>query len=1829
MPSTSGTVSAAVHITSRSNNSQKPQATLRRTHTFPVGAEVDARAQKAAVMQRLFPNWSNDPTERAALVLQHSWRAYRSRGVKLHRFNLSERLKFEWEVCCGAFRLFAQIMTFVLLIVALQQYPTSTMRALYQSIESAFDFKGLQTLSDREALFNTGLQRISHRSKDYFAMSSKYFESAGGGVELLRNSETLTSPKIIGALNLPILLPQFSLSVWVRTDPQFVRGYLVRKRLSTAGNGANLACFGWHLDKLNGPSLHYGASDFYPTQVGQNGAEQEQVSLGTRFEIHSGQFHLLSLIISFDPSTSRQSVTFYRDLEVLGSTELPRPITDCYNNLDGVLVGDTGLTIAQLRFYPRQLSPYLINEIYVIGTVLEDVATGSQPATEASSPLESFSRTLETTLASLQQRIVEQQPRSEIDLVLQAVDSEIGQDNAESSPPAPTGMLRVENSTRVDAATGREYTLLLEGPYTMTRPPPGQERYLDPAAFPRWSGQGMSLSLWIRRSKECGGSASCGTYILSSHHDGAQSSARCYSAWVEKRGVYFDNLKDPVGFHYALDFMDERYHLTPNHWRHIVFVWDQDTDDWLFYQDGQLAYQVPWGSSVKDADCTQPATRVTIGARFPAWTYGLPDEYYDMRMWVGKALSASDIRLLAVAKTPALTALQFVREEGESEPEYQERTDGFQHVLRCTPDDAETMQDTAWFDMYGHTCQWYFFNVQKFANLCKLVDAQLNCPIACKTVQPCVEAVQAQAQTDKTYFVWDSIRRMEPKSVNGTLCLHNRLRQAQVREQCHAWKSSPGRWQDDARGWLADMDQRGDVVSVRVNMTDCEQVAASIDEHCSFDHDAVRDFTTDLRANGGDYTIGFWIKPLDQENSLHSDGSFYPSVSFLSTISPPTMNVAFGKFGTGVNGEVRVRTSCGPNKEIAENVELLPASADGWTFIAASRSNSTSKGLTATDLGGMREETGEWTQCLFDEEMLFSAIEVNYPVLLSPVMLVPRSMPLSKLQEIYYQQVNMVSLRNGPFVTNAQRNATTFPMVKKDLLPHSVLMATPLLFSTRVRATAQCPFDYSRQLLEDQHSKVLDSKCAYPFICSDQVRRNPEATIPCAGEAQRDGTFFGLEPRSVNGLVGYADLLYSITDSELVFRDGQLRHTKDFIDVLTQEVMTLLVFYTPDAGITSVLQISADVSSPQIYIKTALLHYTVFEGPRLVVYIAVLCLVCAVAFIMAIDVVGQYRAVAHRKSGGQPLENDKQLQLRLLTDAFNIIMIFLFVVLQLPTQIKTAGETKRILGALEGIEWESGSVTLEQKKDVFFENVLLLLDTIQINSNLDAFLNVILLVSILRIIQCTSMHPRLALLTGTLARAADDLWHTAILIVMIMVSFAGIATWRFGNQYTDFGSFEKSMQTEFRLMFGEFLLYWGESRELQAFVVLYYMVMFLLILNFLLAVIVEAYLKVRRYNEEIEYENEFFHDLSFSIVAYFHGKRRGWPSQVLLGHSCSKLSGKLSLGYKDLFHMGLFRCQKDIEDFLSFYSVLSCLEPPVVDSSGLTTDAQLEPESKKIVKEISEMLQLKKPKLKDVARDAELRRIGSEAHLGALGLGQSFSLHRLNLLRTGSKGGSHGQCGAWGGGGVFDYDANHHHPPLAQPRLSMTSPESLDYYHALRVASSPEPTPEACSPAAATTPVRTNLDARAGDAASTSGEDRVRQADVARDSSEAPSQIELNCELNQIVARVNQMGLPQALRLAFAHQIACGNPASDDKVRKVAAPRREYDVGHASEFQGQRFAPPAPLPSSLTDEQQSTSHKSPSPPYSATADVVFGDVQGHGSGQRFSLASDPEDSRIV
>lgn len=80
--------------------------------------------------------------------------------------------------------------------------------------------------------------------------------------------------------------------------------------------------------------------------------------------------------------------------------------------------------------------------------------------------------------------------------------------------------------------------------------------------------------------------------------------------------------------------------------------------------------------------------------------------------------------------------------------------------------------------------------------------------------------------------------------------------------------------------------------------------------------------------------------------------------------------------------------------------------------------------------------------------------------------------------------------------------------------------------------------------------------------------------------------------------------------------------------------------------------------------------------------------------------------------------------------------------------------------------------------------------------------NVILIINLFQVIQCTSLHPHLALLTGKVSNVLDDLWHTALLTSLLMLCFAGLGTWPFGNSVEEFSSFERTLQIEFEMLFG-------------------------------------------------------------------------------------------------------------------------------------------------------------------------------------------------------------------------------------------------------------------------------------------------------------------------------------------------------------------------------------------------------------------------------------------
>ena len=115
---------------------------------------------------------------------------------------------------------------------------------------------------------------------------------------------------------------------------------------------------------------------------------------------------------------------------------------------------------------------------------------------------------------------------------------------------------------------------------------------------------------------------------------------------------------------------------------------------------------------------------------------------------------------------------------------------------------------------------------------------------------------------------------------------------------------------------------------------------------------------------------------------------------------------------------------------------------------------------------------GDYSLCPYEPSALFSAIEVNYPVLMTPVMMVAKELPMGQVQEYFYKNYGELNIRNGPILPNSERVQTNVPIEKADFTPTSVLMSPPIIFQTRAEPSSTCPYDYSTEWLQSQLKQV-------------------------------------------------------------------------------------------------------------------------------------------------------------------------------------------------------------------------------------------------------------------------------------------------------------------------------------------------------------------------------------------------------------------------------------------------------------------------------------------------------------------------------------------------------------------------------------------------------------------------------------------------------------------------------------------------------------------------------------------------------------------------------------
>lgn len=204
------------------------------------------------------------------------------------------------------------------------------------------------------------------------------------------------------------------------------------------------------------------------------------------------------------------------------------------------------------------------------------------------------------------------------------------------------------------------------------------------------------------------------------------------------------------------------------------------------------------------------------------------------------------------------------------------------------------------------------------------------------------------------------------------------------------------------------------------------------------------------------------------------------------------------------------------------------------------------------------------------------------------------------------------------------------------------------------------------------------------------------------------------------------------------------------------------------------------------------------------------------------------------------------------------------------------------------------------------------------SSRVDTFGTFILLYLLMRIILATRAHPRISLVTSTLAYAMSDLFHLIIIFVIVLMCFSTIGMILYASESEIFSSIGMAMSVGFDNMLGppgNLLL--SEAVDVKLlFSFCFHFICFFLMVNFVLAIIVDSYAKVVAGLVDNKVEQDIMSDVWMLCKhRYFKGKHK-WPSRLLMAHKLGRTPHKLITAAR-MKRIGM--SESGAKDFVSLY----------------------------------------------------------------------------------------------------------------------------------------------------------------------------------------------------------------------------------------------------------------------------------------------------------------------
>jgi hypothetical protein len=503
------------------------------------------------------------------------------------------------------------------------------------------------------------------------------------------------------------------------------------------------------------------------------------------------------------------------------------------------------------------------------------------------------------------------------------------------------------------------------------------------------------------------------------------------------------------------------------------------------------------------------------------------------------------------------------------------------------------------------------------------------------------------------------------------------------------------------------------------------------------------------------------------------------------------------------------------------------------------------------------------------------------------------------LQQGYYDSLAMLSSVEPPVRLPTERSHIEIPPLPSQV----VLIAPPVILQRRSKemlCESSLAGDISGML-----SQQLDRKCTLSYNCDAPTALSNRLRCFNRNEFDEEGDYFGAEPKYFGDDLVYADFANLLREGT-VLRNGETLSVENWIDQKTASVSMIAVFSIAYNSITTVLRMTwekdVDDGSGRFRFSggSTMLSYRNIPPAELnefMVYI----IMNMVLNIMDIVIIGvQATRRKKRQDSLLALAADKPEARKVIRSSITVLsfmdkfdltmrigmcgLCFLFYMQKYYSGNSSLSPLDQSGQDLITIDWTGPEGRVQNNQFTILFKIISLIFQGQERELLvrnTAFFTLFFM--LVRVIIYMNCHPRISVLYGTIRQSLDDLFHFAIVFMVIFAVFAFMATWAIGSENDKFETFNTALVTQFEMVTGEFPFNEQPSMLELFYTVTFVSVVFIIMVNtFLLAVVVSAYDTVAKAINDSVVERNVFLDVigSFTYFYFRYSPLFKWPDRL-------------------------------------------------------------------------------------------------------------------------------------------------------------------------------------------------------------------------------------------------------------------------------------------------------------------------------------------------------------